>query len=174
MAWRANEPLGLYTEAALRLMVCGAMTFAAWRWLDLTVAVLTAPLWGMLLARPILDIAIDVHRRLREAALPGDGGSHHAVGGVSLEVIEEGPFAWIAATGLKRSLGHRETDDVFAARFPGGWIRREPRARLYIRADAVIRHLDDAPDRMHPGRLRLRRAVEQDILFPLAERRRRA
>ena len=42
---------------ALRLVVCGGISWAVWRWFGLSSMVPTLGLFGILLARPLLDLA---------------------------------------------------------------------------------------------------------------------
>jgi hypothetical protein len=101
-----------------------------------------------------------------------EAGRHHAFGGVTLHVEDDGRHLWIAGADLKRVLRSNDRDEVLAARMPGR-SRRTSDGRLQLRVDAVVEHLATAPERMDPRRVKLRRYLEQDVLFPAAERRRR-
>jgi hypothetical protein len=102
-----------------------------------------------------------------------EAGRHHAFGGLALDIEDDGRHLWIDGGDLKRVLRSDDRDEVLAARMPGRW-RRSPEGRLQWRVDAVVEHLATAPGRMDPRRGRLRRYLEQQVLFPAAERRRRS
>jgi hypothetical protein len=100
-------------------------------------------------------------------------GHHHSFGGLPLLIEDDGRHVWMAGADLQRVLGTQDREDVLAARVPGRW-RRDAEGALMLRVDAVIAHLASAPGRMEPRTVRLRRYLERDVLFPAAERRRRA
>jgi hypothetical protein len=109
---------------------------------------------------------------VRAARWRGEEGRHHAFGGLSLHVEDDGRHVWLLGGDVQRVLGTRERADVFAARMPGRW-RPAPDGDVLVRADAVVEHLASAPGRMDPRRLRFKRYLEREVLFPAAERRRR-
>jgi len=97
-------------------------------------------------------------------------GQHYEFVGIPLDLREDGEHAWMRADGLKRVLELKEPDDVFAARVASGCWVREGRW-LWVRVDAVVRHLAEAPDRDAPRRRRLRQHLEREVLTPLQRRR---
>ncbi|MDP2004349.1 MAG: hypothetical protein Q8K45_01625 [Rubrivivax sp.] len=109
---------------------------------------------------------------LRERLGRADAGQHHAFGGVRLQVEDDGRHVWIAGPGLQRALGRREPEEAQAARHAGAW-RRDERGLLMLRVDAVIQHLATMPGRHEPRIQKLRRYLEQDVLYPASRRRER-
>lgn len=103
----------------------------------------------------------------------GQHGRHHAFGDIPLDIREDGDMMWIEAEGLRRVLDNWEPDGVFLARVATTAWWRDGR-RLWLRVDAVIHHLVEAPERMDPRRVRLRLYLERQVLFPFNERRRRS
>jgi len=140
-------PLFLSLGIVVAVIACG-LPWVGVRWLD-----------------ALLQAARNWHWR-REA------GRHHAFGGIALDIEDDGRHLWIDGGDLKRVLRSDDREEVLAARMPGRW-RRTPEGRLQLRADAVAEHLATAPGRMDPRRGKLRRYLEQQVLFPAAERRRR-
>ena len=122
-----------------------------------------AGLWGLL--RRTGDAAAAVRERLGRA----EAGTHHAFGGVRLQVEDDGRHVWIAGPGLQRALGRREPDEAQAARHAGAW-RRSERGVLMLRVDAVIQHLARMPGRDEPRIQKLRRYLERDVLYPAQRR----
>lgn len=100
-------------------------------------------------------------------------GRHHAFGGVPLHIEDDGRHMWIAGADLQRALGSQDPEDVLAARHAGRW-RRSESGLLLLRVDAVVDNLSTAPGRLDPRIQHLRRYFEREVLFPAAERRRRA
>lgn len=102
-------------------------------------------------------------------------GSHHEFGGVTLHIEDDGRQMWVAGDDLKLVLRSADSDEVLAARHADQLLatRRDAQGRLWIRVDAVVQRLAQAPGRMDPRVVRLRRYLERDVLFPAAERRRR-
>lgn len=103
----------------------------------------------------------------------GRHGTHHAFGAIPLDIREDENTVWIEAEGLRRVLANWEPDGVFLARVATTAWWRDGR-RLWLRVDAVIQYLAEAPERMDPRRVRLRLYLERQVLFPFNERRRRA
>ena len=100
-------------------------------------------------------------------------GRHHAFGGVPLQITEDHRHVWVDGPSLQRVLGTRDADDVLAARHSGRW-RRGPDGVLLLRVDAVVDVLAHGPGRLDPRQVHLRRYFEREVLFPAAERKRRA
>ena len=103
----------------------------------------------------------------------GRHGTHYAFGDVPLDIREDEDAVWIEAEGVRRVLGNWEPDGVFLSRVATTQWWRDGR-RLWLRVDAVIQHLVEAPERMDPRRVRLRLYLERQVLFPFNERRRRS
>jgi hypothetical protein len=118
-------------------------------------------------------VADKVREQTRAAMWRGQEGRHHSVGGVALDIDDDGRHVWIGAAGLRKALSSSDTDDVLAARHTGRW-RRGDKGVLWLRADAVVAHLETAPGRMDPHTIRVRRYLQEQVLFPASERRRRA
>lgn len=111
----------------------------------------------------------DATAAVRERLGRADEGSHHAFGGVRLQVEDDGRHVWIDGPGLQRVLGRREPDEAQAARHAGAW-RRSERGVLMLRVDAVIQHLAHMPGRDEPRVQKLRRYLEHDVLYPAQRR----
>jgi hypothetical protein len=115
----------------------------------------------------------DLLHGARSLAWRREQGRHHSFGGQPLRIDDDGRQVWIAGADLQRVLGTNDREDVLAARVPGRWRRGDDGA-LLLRVDAVVQHLSTAPGRMDPRTVRLRRYLEREVIFPAAQRRRRA
>jgi len=109
---------------------------------------------------------------LRERLGRAEAGQHHAFGGVRLQVEDDGRDVWIGGAGLQRVLGRPEPEEAQAARHAGAW-RRDERGRLMLRVDAVVQNLATTGGRHEPRIQKLRRYLEQDVLYPASRRRER-
>jgi hypothetical protein len=141
------------------------------RWLLATVAGAMLLIWGV--PRLIAWAFGKLHEGAREAVWRKQQGRHHAIGGVAIEIEDDGRHVWIGAAGLRRALHSQDSDDILAARHTGRW-RRSDKGLLWLRVDAVVAVLETAPGRMDPHTVRLRRYLQEQVLFPAGERRRRA
>lgn len=118
----------------------------------------------------ILDHAVLAWRTL---LWRGRQGRHHEFGGVALDIADDGRHVWIGGRGLQRVLATHDSPEVLAARHAGRW-RNGDDGDLLLRVDAVVERLATAPGRHDPRTQRLRRYLEREVLYPAAERRRRA
>ncbi len=115
----------------------------------------------------------DLILAVRALVWRNEQGRHHSFGGQPMHIDDDGRHVWIVGADLQRALGTSDREDVLAARVPGRW-RRDDRGALMLRVDAGVHYLATAPGRMDPRTVRLRRYLEREVLFPAAERRRRA
>ncbi len=144
-------------EGALRLVLLAAIVVACVAYL--------LPRTGVAAVEGLIHLARAFHWRHEQ-------GRHHAFGGVTLRIEDDGRHAWVDGCGLQRVLGSTDPEDVLAARHAGRW-RRDRDGELLLRVDSVIDVLAHGPGRLDPRSVRLRRYFEREVLFPAAERRRR-
>jgi len=136
-----------------------------WIWLGgLTFAVAL-----LLLARGGAHYLTEMKHKLKQATWAEEEGQHHSFAGVSLRVVDDGRFVWVAADSLMRALGQREAEDVMAARHAGQW-QRDEKGQLMLRVDAVVQRLSTMPGRADPRVQRLRKYFEREVLYPAQRR----
>ena len=128
---------------------------------------------ALILPRKGVEALESLVRALRRWHWRREQGRHHSHAGVLVNVHDDGRYVWIDGEALQRILGTEDSEAVLAARHAGHWRRFDDEV-LMLRADAVVEHLYTAPGRLDPRIVRLRRWLERDVLFPAAERRRRA
>ncbi|MEN9627790.1 MAG: hypothetical protein RJA10_1017 [Pseudomonadota bacterium] len=145
-------------QGALRLVLLGAIVVAYFCW--------ALPHLGVRALDRLILAARTLHWRHEQ-------GRHHAFGGIPLQITEDHRHVWVDGPSLQRVLGTQDADDVLAARHSGRW-RRNADGVLLLRVDAVVDVLAHGPGRLDPRQVHLRRFFERDVLFPAAERRRRA
>ena len=162
--------------------VCLAVVTSAVGWL-LHVSGLGYWLWmgglsvvgfiGLTWPKPLISLASSIKLAIRGQMWRSRQGQHHAFAGVTLHVHNDTRHEWLAAADLQRVLGTHEPEDAIAARHSGRW-RRDSTQRLLLRVDAVVAVLEQAPRRMDPHVIHLRRYLEREVLFPAAQRRQRS
>jgi len=155
-----------------------ALIFTAFFWLihvgalSWSTLVTVAIIGGLYVAIPraILWLSGRTTDALHAAAWRGRQGRHHEFAGIALDVREDAQhFVWIEAEGLKRVMRSTEADDIFAARVASGRWQREGR-QLWLRVDAVVQHLAEAPGRTALRRQRLRQWLQTRLLAPAQHR----
>jgi hypothetical protein len=165
--WRAIVVTAAATLLAWVLQETGvALMLAIGLGVLIVVLTLVVPTIGMTWVDDLLHAARRWHWRSHE-------GHHHSHAGVPVHVHDDGRHVWIDGHALQRILGTQDPEDVLAARHPGRW-RRDDKGRLMLRVDAVLARLSTAPGQLDPRIVHLRHWLERELLFPAAERKRRA
>jgi hypothetical protein len=159
------------TTIAIRLVLCGLVSYAAWRFGGLTSAVGTLVLYAVALPKPLIDLASEVRHLVRRAHWRDREGRHYVYHGMPLTVHEDVDHRrWIEVTGVRAIVGFTASDATLRVAYPEGWqvLGRPPAACL--RDDALIAHL--ATERS-PVALKFRHWVEREIAFPARRERER-
>lgn len=155
-------PLGL----AARVAGCAFAAWGAWRVLGPIGLVVTAPLWGIAFARPLIETLGTLRRTARDAALRDLQGRHYAHAGVSIDVIETEDARWLRAAHVQKLLGDRADEAAFARRLgPGQALEPKP-GRWYLRDEAVWEYLENSSQAMDARRNGLRLFIQRDIIHP--------
>jgi hypothetical protein len=77
----------LIAIALVRLALCAAVSWLVWRYLGLVVAVITVPLWGIALARPIVEFAGHFYDWVNRSPLAAWQGRYYNFNGVHVRVM---------------------------------------------------------------------------------------
>lgn len=162
-----------WTSLALRSVVCTAVSAPIAYWMGPAVALPTAALWGVLLAKPLFDVSASLVQQVRARSYAGVEGVYYQHAGRRVEVIEDDDARWLRASTVQQLLGDRAREAVFAHRFGPGGSRCEDRQRWFVRDEALIDYLEDS-DSIDPRRNALRLFVLRDVLNPHRHRRRRS
>jgi hypothetical protein len=154
----------LSLRIALRLLLCAGCAWLAWRFGGLVVMVCTAPLFGVALARPLVELASDMRHHTRAAVWMPLEGRHFAYRGLPVQVIEdERHTRWVCAADVRRIVGFTANDRALALTYPNGWQLMGRPAQPHFSDDALIAHLrkETAPAALH-----FRHWAEREIAFP--------
>jgi hypothetical protein len=156
---------------ALRLAVCVAIAWAVWRGFGLPAMVPTLGLFGILLARPLLDLAGVLRDGMKQVQLSAVEGRHYAFRGRAVQVLDDADRRrWVRLADVRAIVGFTASDGALAISYPGGVRRLGRPAEAYVSEEALLAHLlkERAPEAA-----RLRVWVEREIVFPARRERER-
>ena len=161
----------LAASIALRLAACLLVSWGVWRWGGAAAMAGTLPLFGILLARPLIDLASAIRHGMKHAQLAEVEGRHYAFRGRRIEVIEDVERRrWVRLADVRAIVGFTASDGALAISYPDG-VRRLGRGReAHVSDEALLAHL--AKERS-PDAARLRGWVEREIVFPARRERER-
>ncbi len=153
-----------FAGVALRLVLCAAVSYAVWRWLGLAMAMLTVPLYGIALAKPLLELASTLRHQTRALVWGADEGRHYAFHGTRVRVIEDDDHVrWVCAADVRKIVGFTASDGALALTYPDGWRRFGRPPQPYFSDSALLTHLRKENS---AEALRLLHWVERTIAYP--------
>jgi hypothetical protein len=156
---------------ALRLAVCVAISWAAWRWLGPGSMVSTLVLFGILLARPLIELAGALRDGMKQVQLAAVEGRHYAFRGRAVQVLDDADRRrWVRLADVRAIVGFTASDGALAIAYPDGVRRLGRPAEPHVSEEALLAHLlkERAPEAV-----RLRLWVEREIVFPARRERER-
>jgi hypothetical protein len=150
---------------------CALLFWWVWRTFGLATAMPVVALFGVALARPLLDLGEALGRQMRSAHWRDVEGRHFAYRGRTVAVVEDDEHRrWLRLADVRAIVGFTASDGALAGSYPGA-VQQIGRPPLpYIRDDALLAHLDK--ERL-PEAARLRRWVERQVAFPARRERER-
>jgi hypothetical protein len=154
----------LLVRIAIRLTLCSVCTWLVWRALGRVGMVMTLPLFGITLARPLLDLASELRHLTRWLVWRSVQGRHYAYRGVPVQVLEdERHTRWIRAADVRRIVRATASDAALALTYPDGWRLMGSPLEPHFSDDALITHLakDSSAKTLH-----FRHWAERAIAFP--------
>ena len=161
----------IVASITLRLTVCTLMSWTVWRWLGPAPMVATLPLFGILLARPLVDLASALRHGMKRAQLAAVEGRHYAFRGRRVEVVEDADRRrWVRLADVRAIVGFTASDGALAITYPNGLRRLGRAAEAHVSEDALLAHL---LKERSPEAARLRVWVEREIVFPARRERER-
>ena len=114
----------IVASIALRLAVCVSLAWAAWHWFGLTTMVTTLPLFGILLARPLLELAGALRDGMKQVQLAAVEGRHYAFRGRGVQVLDDADRRrWVRLADVRAIVGFTASDGALAISYRDG-VRR--------------------------------------------------
>jgi len=127
---------------AWRLAICVAVSWSVWRIGGLVPMVCTAPLFGVLLARPVLDLMSDMRHQTRALVWRPLEGRHYVVRGTPVQVLEDDQCVrWVRVADVRRVVGFTSSDGVLALTYPNAWRLMGNPPQPHIGDEALLVHL---------------------------------
>ncbi|MEP7101055.1 MAG: hypothetical protein ABI781_11135 [Burkholderiales bacterium] len=159
----------LALRIAIRLGLCAAVSWLLWRIGGAALMVWSAPLYGIALARPLIDLASALRHATRVAVWRPLEGRHCVYRGTPVQVLEDDEHVrWVRAADVRGILGHTATNGALALTYPNGWRTLGKPPEPHFSDEALIAHLRTEKS---AGALRFRHWAERTIAFPAQRRR---
>jgi hypothetical protein len=137
----------LLLSIVVRVLLCAFATWVMWHWLDVVALVVAAPLLGVALARPIIDIVAESHHSTKALALQGLQGRHFSHRGHMLDIAEDDDDQrWLLLADVRKVVAGLPRDEVLQRQFGDRTSVMPPAEGLRIRADALADYLVKSTD----------------------------
>jgi len=152
MAWhrKLGEPVPILISLVLRLMLCLAIAYLAWRQLGPVGLITTAPVFGVAFAGPIMRLIASGVQWLRARAMHDLQGRHFVHRGHTLLIdTDDAGQCWLDVQELRRAGVHLPADALLVVHFTAEELQAGPQGRgQLLRADALLRSLQgsSSPD----------------------------
>lgn len=154
---------------AAALLVCGTLAYGAWRAMGWVGVVLSAPIFGAAVARPLLELVGAIARGTKALALGSTEGRHYAFRGQSIDITEDdAPYRWLLTDDVRKVIVDLPSDKLLQRLYPDGLHAVGRPAAMRIQAEALADYLRKSSD---PTSIRFKRWVERDVLLPARKRR---
>jgi len=162
---------GALAQIVLRCAACAALAWLAWRMFGPIVALLSVPLLGVLLARPLLDLVGELRHQTRALVWRPLEGRHFVFHGVPIQVIQDADHRrWIRAADVRAVVGFTASDGALALTYPNGWQLLGKPPQPHFSDDALVEHLAKEGT---ARALKFRHWAEREIVFAARRERER-
>lgn len=155
---------GALLSVLVRLAACAVMSWLAWHYVGATGLAVSAAGFGLLLAKPLLELAAEAWHGLRAQAYRDVEGQYYAYRGKPVRVIEDDDFVrWLRMADVRAVLGSGSGDAVLGLLHGEAFRKVGVRQEAYFSAEALLQHLS-RDSRAEAGKFRL--WVEREIARP--------
>jgi hypothetical protein len=156
--------LKLLLKIAVRTLACALVTYGVWLKLGTVSLVVCAPLFGVALARPILELFEESANAARRSAFRDVHGRHFVYKGTQLDVVEDtDSYRWLRLADVRRIVTALPADPVLRSLHPEGLQDMQSDKNPRIKAEALLQYLQKATD---PGTLRFKLWLEREVVMP--------
>jgi hypothetical protein len=132
----------LLLRIATRIALCAAFSWCSWRVGGPLLALLGTPLYGIALARPLVDLASELKHAMRAAVWRPEEGRYYAYRGTPVRVIEDADHVrWVRAADVRAIVGFTASDGALALTYPQGWKLIGTPPVPHFSDEALLTHL---------------------------------
>ena len=161
----------LLLKIVLRLLGCAIVTYLVWRGLGPVGLVFCAPLFGVALARPIVDLVAESAQMAQRVGLRDLHGRHFVYRGTPIDVVEDAQqYRWLRLADVRKIVTGLPVEPVLRSLLPDGLQPMGPPANVCIKAEALQQYLQKVTE---PNSLRFRRWLEREVVMPAGKLRER-
>lgn len=165
------ETPNLWVGTGVRFGVGCVAAYGLWRLFGPFGLVFSAPLFGVLLAKPIYELVGTLRDTAKGLAYAPVAGRHFEHRGIALDIVEDDRHhRWIRLQDVRKLIVALPRDAVLQRQFPDG-LRTDGGRGARIRADALLVYLARSTD---ADAVRLRNWLDREVVRPAARRRERA
>jgi len=158
-------------SAALRLLACVVAAWVLWRLLGLVGLVVSAPLFGVLLAKPLFELTAELRDSAKAHAYAEVEGRHFEHRGFKLDIVEDDRHhRWISLKDVQKLMPTLPRAAVLQRQYPGGVNDDPALPGPRIHADALLAYLAKSTE---SDSVRFRNWLEREVVRPAARVRER-
>jgi hypothetical protein len=158
--------------AAFRLLLGCAAAYLFWRVLGPVGLAVSAPVFGVLLAKPIFEFSAELRGFTKALAYADLQGRYFEYRGARFKIVEdEWHHRWIRVKDVRKLVPRLPRDAVLRKQFPDA-LRDEPTVNgSVIRADALLGYLGQSTE---GDSVKFRNWLEREVARPASTIRRRS
>jgi hypothetical protein len=162
----------LFENVFVRLLACCLLGYLAWRQGGLIGLLMTAPLFGAALARPILDLFASWTRATKQLVFADINGRHFAFRGVSIDIAEDDQHVrWISVADIRKVIDGFPKDAVLLNQYPDACMRDNQLRGLRIEASVLLGYMQRTTSESSK---RFKLWLEREVVLPAERIRARA
>ena len=163
-----NSPIARLLGA---LLVCAIWLPLMFHLMGAVGLVLGAPVVGLAFSRLVIDATAELGWHMRSAVLAGLSGKNYQYLEYRLEILEdEDGCRWIPVDDVRKIVGNLASDNNLEHLYPTGFESIGNRGKKYLRDDALIAHLANAPSARS---IKFKNWAERNVAFPARKTRER-
>jgi hypothetical protein len=149
-----------------RLLLGCAAAWGFWYLLGAFGLVMSAPLFGALLAKPILDLIAELFYSAKDSVYADVKGCYFEHRGVRFNVLEdERHHRWVSVKDVRKVMPQLPRDGVLRRQFPEGLRHDRAVKGSVIRADALLAYLVKSNE---PDSVKFRNWLAREVVRPAA------
>ncbi len=148
----------------IRLVICGLISYLAWRQLGLIGLAVSAPVFGLALAGPLMDALGSTRRLAKQLALRDIEGQHFAFKNSAIRVTEDDAGSrWLRTSDVRKVIPDLPRDAVLKKLLGASADTFDNGSELYVRAQALETYLRKATN---ANSVSFKNWVQKEVIFP--------